>query len=258
MALSVSREPRDFILWFRPEVVETVSWGGDPAKPVQPGANGDRLTPRQSFAVWKQTVYGRATPWHDSDNDAAFDLRVSLLEVVLRRIDAAARERERAYQQERLLMAELDHRVKNTLANIQALVNQTSQSAPSLTDFVEGLEGRIRAMAKAHSLLADSRWEGVSVRSLVAEELAPYDRSGTIVALAGPDVALTPQAALALSLTHPRTHHQCREIRRAFHAAGLGYRAVAFRRRWRCSPDLDRSRWPHRAAAGAGGALDPR
>ena len=200
LALSVSREPNDFILWFRPEVVETVSWGGDPAKPAQPGPDGDRLTPRRSFAVWKQTVHGRATPWHKSDRDAAFDLRISLLDVVLRRIDAAARARERAHQHERLLMAELDHRVKNTLANIQALVNQTSRSAPSLSEFVTGLEGRIRAMAKAHNLLAESRWEAVSVRSLLAEELAPFDRNGTTVALAGPDAALTPQAALALSL----------------------------------------------------------
>ena len=60
-------------------------------------------------------------------------------------------------------MAELDHRVKNTLANIQALVVQSSRSAESLTIFVEGLDKRIRSMAKAHSLLTQSRWEGVSV-----------------------------------------------------------------------------------------------
>ena len=40
LAVSVSREPRDFVLWFRPQVVETVTWGGDPRKPVEPGANG--------------------------------------------------------------------------------------------------------------------------------------------------------------------------------------------------------------------------
>jgi len=200
LAISVSREPRDFIMWFRPEVVQTVSWGGDPHKPVEMGPNGDRLTPRKSFEVWKETVRGRSMPWLPSDDDAAFDLRVSLLEIVLRRIDAAARERDRAFKQERLLMAELDHRVKNTLANIQALVTQTSRRADSLTDFVTSLEGRIRAMAKAHSLLSESRWEGVSVRRLISDELSPYGQDGAATSLLGPDVTLTPDAALSLSL----------------------------------------------------------
>jgi len=56
-------------------------------------------------------------------------------------------------------MAELDHRVKNTLANIEALVMQTSLSADSLSAFVEGLGARIQSMARAHSLLSQSRWE---------------------------------------------------------------------------------------------------
>lgn len=200
LAISVSREPRDFILWFRPEVVETVSWGGDPTKPVEIGPNGARLTPRKSFEAWTLTVRGRSTPWAESDNDAAFDLRVSLLEVVLRRIDAAARERLRAWEHERLLMAELDHRVKNMLANIQSLVTLTSRSATSLSDFTEGLNRRIRAMSRAHSLLTESRWEGVSIASLVHEELDPYQRINASIVQDGPEVVLTPKAALALSL----------------------------------------------------------
>ncbi len=106
LTVSVSREPNDLILWFRPEEVQTVTWAGDPDKPVEPAPNGGRLNPRLSFEAWKETVRGRATPWDISDTDAAFDLRVSLLEVILRRIDAAARERQRAWEHERLLMAE--------------------------------------------------------------------------------------------------------------------------------------------------------
>ena len=200
LAISVSREPRDFILWFRPEVVANVSWGGDPAKPVELGPNGARLTPRKSFEVWQETVRGRASAWLPSDGDAAFDLRVALLEVVLRRIDAAARERERAYAQERLLMAELDHRVKNTLASIQVLVTQTSRYAESLADFAQQLVQRIQSMSRAHSLLTQSRWEGVSIATLLHEELDHYGQAGATVSLSGPEVALTPKAALALSL----------------------------------------------------------
>lgn len=200
LAVSVSREPRDFILWFRPEVKATVRWGGDPSKPVVQGPNGDRLTPRKSFEIWTETVQCRSTAWSPSDNDAAFDLRVSLLEIVLRRIDAAARERLRAWEHEQLLMAELDHRVKNTLANIQALVAQTSRSATSLGDFTEGLDRRIRSMSRAHSLLTKSRWEGVSIEGLLQEELDAYRAQQGEITLAGPNVLLTPKAALAVSL----------------------------------------------------------
>ena len=200
LVIAVSRDPSDFILWFRPELVETALWAGDPAKPMTPGPNGDRLSPRKSFEVWKHTVRNRALPWTAAEIDSAFDLRVSLLQVVLRRIEAASRERARAHDRDKLLMAELDHRVKNTLANIQALVSQSSRSADSLTVFVAGLDKRIHSMARAHSLLTQSRWEGVSVEGLLREELEPYAQTLGNVVLSGVDAVLTPKSALALSL----------------------------------------------------------
>ena len=200
LVIAVSRDPSDFILWFRPELVETALWAGDPAKPMTTGPDGDRLSPRKSFEVWKHTVRNRALPWSAAETDSAFDLRLSLLQVVLRRIEAASRERAKAHERDKLLMAELDHRVKNTLANIQALVTQSSRSAESLTLFVEGLDKRIHSMAKAHSLLTQSRWEGVSVDGLLREELDAYGSVPGIVSLDGADAVLTPKSALALSL----------------------------------------------------------
>ncbi|TPG04085.1 HWE histidine kinase domain-containing protein [Sphingomonas oligophenolica] len=201
LVIAVSRDPSDFILWSRPELVETALWAGDPAKPVTIGPNGsERISPRKSFEVWKHTVRNRALPWTPAETDSAFDLRVSLLQVVLRRIETAGRERAKAHERDKLLMAELDHRVKNTLANIQALVTQSSRSAESVTAFVEGLDKRIHSMAKAHSLLTQSRWEGVSVEGLLREELEAYGSASGVVALAGDDAVLTPKSALALSL----------------------------------------------------------
>ena len=200
LVISVSQEPSDFIIWFRPELVGTSNWAGEPTKLMASGPNGDRLSPRKSFEVWKETVRGRCLSWTSADLDAAFDLRVSLLHVVLRRINTAALERKRAAERDKLLMAELDHRVKNTIANIQALVMQTSRNADSLTGFVKGLEGRIQAMAKAHSLLSQSRWEGVSIGKLLREELNPYANGRRAVTLDGTDMLLTPKSALSLSL----------------------------------------------------------
>jgi len=200
LVISISADPSDYIIWFRPELVQSTNWAGEPVKLVKDGPDGETLSPRRSFAIWKETVRGRCLPWTPGDLDAAFDLRVSLLHVVLRRINAATRERQRAFDRDQLLMAELDHRVKNTIANIQALVVWTSRSADTLTGFVEGLDGRIRAMAKAHSLLSESRWEGVSIAKLMREELDAYGQQPPRMVLSGSDVVLTPKSALALSL----------------------------------------------------------
>jgi len=200
LAISVSRDPSDLILWFRPELVETTSWVGAPDERKAHGADADSLSPRKSFDVWKRTVRGRALAWTPAERDAALDLRVALLQVVLRRIEVATYERAKAHDRDRLMMAELDHRVKNTLANIQALVIHSSRHALSLTAFVDGLDKRLHAMAKAHSLLTQSRWEGVSIDTLVREELEPYSEAGANAAFGGADVVLTSKSALALSL----------------------------------------------------------
>ena len=72
----------------------------DPA--IAAGADGDRISPRKSFQVWKHTVLRRSLPWTPAETDSAFDLRVSLLQVVLRRIEAASRERANAHQRDKL------------------------------------------------------------------------------------------------------------------------------------------------------------
>lgn len=200
LVISVSADLSDYILWFRPEILTLFSWAGHPHKELVSGPFGDRLTPRKSFEVWRETIVGRCAPWTVPDTQAAFDLRQSLLHVVLRRIKSAALERKKVAERDQLLMAELDHRVKNTLANIQALVVQTSQSADTLTGFVEGLDGRIQSMARAHGLLSESRWEGVSMTRLLREELEPFGSRQDAIKTEGVDLVLTPKSALSLSL----------------------------------------------------------
>jgi light-regulated signal transduction histidine kinase (bacteriophytochrome)/CheY-like chemotaxis protein len=201
LALSVSRRPRDYILWFRPEIVQDVTWAGNPRKAVIKTEEGDKLTPRNSFKAWRQTVRGRSRPWKSIEIKAAEALRLSILETVLKRIDEIARERARNEERQALLLAELDHRVKNTLANIQALMRHSETDSGTLKDYVTSLERRIKSMAHAHSLLSESRWEGASLHRLAREELAQFEGSGAPPArLAGPDVTLSAKAALSISL----------------------------------------------------------
>lgn len=200
LALSVSRAPRDYVLWFRPEAVETVTWAGDPRKPVTVSETGAmRLSPRKSFAAWREQVRGRSVPWTAEDVEAARTLRASILEVVLRRIDEIAREREAARARQDVLIAELDHRVKNTLATIQSLVKYSAASAASLETFTRTVQMRLHAMARTHDLLTLARWEGAVLATIVEAEAAPYGGAKR-VKLDGPAVTLKPKAALSLAL----------------------------------------------------------
>ncbi|MGK7863905.1 ATP-binding protein [Falsiroseomonas sp. E2-1-a4] len=88
LAVPVSRPPRQMMMWFRPEVAQTVTWGGDPHKPMQFSPDGpDRLTPRRSFAAWQQTVSGRSRPWQPHELVAAGELRDLVLDVLVRRAE---------------------------------------------------------------------------------------------------------------------------------------------------------------------------
>ncbi len=94
LAISVSRAPRDYVLWFRPEASRAVNWAGNPAKPIDFAEDGVRISPRKSFAAWEEIVRDHSLPWSDAITDAAQSLRVSILEVVLRHQDKIMRERE--------------------------------------------------------------------------------------------------------------------------------------------------------------------
>ena len=96
LALSVSKTPRDYVLWFRPEISKTVTWAGNPAKFAQADTDAPTLSPRQSFAAWIESVNLHASPWLDIEIDAAHRLRMSLHEVVLRQFEQSTREHEAA------------------------------------------------------------------------------------------------------------------------------------------------------------------
>ncbi|WP_407819019.1 HWE histidine kinase domain-containing protein, partial [Staphylococcus aureus] len=83
---------------------------------------GDRLTPRKSFAIWKETVHQRAQPWSEDDREIAEAARIALVEVAFHHSELMAGERERAEVRQRMLNEELNHRVKNVLAIIKSLV----------------------------------------------------------------------------------------------------------------------------------------
>ncbi len=106
-------------------------------------------------------------------------------------------ERKRAEEHQNLLIAELDHRVKNVLARVAAVALDTSQESRSID--ARELKGRINSLAAAHSLLSHSRWRGVDLADLVRGQLAPYATEGNTT-ISGPDVMLTPAATQAVAM----------------------------------------------------------
>lgn len=99
------------------------------------------------------------------------------------------------------LTRELNHRVKNTLANVLSIVSLTRRRSRSIDDFAEGLTGRIRALSATHDLLSQRDWSDALLSEVVTSELAPYlDPTDSHADLEGPDVALAPNDALSLGL----------------------------------------------------------
>ncbi|MEX0342563.1 MAG: CHASE domain-containing protein [Erythrobacter sp.] len=99
------------------------------------------------------------------------------------------------------LTRELNHRVKNTLANVLSIVSLTRRRSGSLDEFAEGLDGRIRALSATHDLLTQSEWGTTPIRSVVEVELAPYARDEDHrLMLEGPHTELAPNDALSLGL----------------------------------------------------------
>lgn len=204
LAVPISRTPRDYLVFFRREVASTVTWAGDPAKAVVPGplgTNGQRLTPRKSFEAWQEVVRGQSRPWSAAERRFAEALRVATLEVVLRLTEVANRERESARQRQELLIAELNHRVRNILALMRAIVGQSREGADSVAAFASVLGERIQALARAHDQITRDAWGPAPLRSLIEAETSAYlGREAHRVRLEGPEVLLQPQAFSTLAL----------------------------------------------------------
>jgi two-component sensor histidine kinase/CheY-like chemotaxis protein len=108
-------------------------------------------------------------------------------------------ERKDAEERQALLAREVDHRAKNAMAIVQSIVRLTK--ANGIEDYAAVIEGRIKALSRAHAILSDSRWQGADLTKLVDDELAPY-RSGHVdrIRVAGPNVLLDPTTAQTLAL----------------------------------------------------------
>jgi len=199
LVLPLSRSLRDcLVLWRRP-LDQVVTWAGDPAKAR--AAPGVPMEPRASFAAWTETVRGRSEEWSEEECEIAERLRRTLIEVILRMGEEVDRARARAAEQQALLIAELNHRVRNILGLMRALVSQSQHDALSVPGFATIIGGRIAALASAHDNITRENWAPASLAALLASELAPYCGADPArLQVTGRDILLRPEAFTVVAL----------------------------------------------------------
>jgi PAS domain S-box-containing protein len=135
--------------------------------------------------------------WLEETSRAEFDKRGHIVRV--KGLTRDITRRKQAERRQDLLSAELDHRVKNVLARVAAVVRHTRRRSATGDEFVNALDGRIQSIAAAHALLSQSRWSGVGLTDLICRQLAPYAADAN-TAIDGPDVTLTSGQTQAVAM----------------------------------------------------------
>jgi light-regulated signal transduction histidine kinase (bacteriophytochrome) len=157
--------PQRRLLWFRPEFIQTVSWGGDPNKPVTAGS-GDRLRPRHSFALWREEVRLRSHPWTVSDLEAADELRRRAIEVDIGRRFLGE---QRAVQARDDLLAVVSHDLRGPLSGVllqtEVMLHVAGASDGAGADVMRSSAERIRRSASHMKALTDDLVDLASIEA---------------------------------------------------------------------------------------------
>ncbi|MFC4173182.1 sensor histidine kinase [Microvirga sp. GCM10011540] len=138
------------------------------------------------------------TPIHVACSNAPVMRNGEMVGAVLIAVDIT--ERKRGEERQRLLTNELNHRVKNTLATVQAIVSQTLRSSPSKDDAQIAVEQRLKALARAHDVLTREHWQGAGLHDIVADAIEPFGAYEGRFHCGGPEVRLMPGMALAIAM----------------------------------------------------------
>lgn len=213
LAAFVDEGRETLLLWFRPEMPSTVTWGGDPRKPVLAGSGSVAVLPRRSFERWVEERTGHANPWPEWQASLASSLAEAVEGVVLRQrrkideLTGLLAEKERLLTQKDLLTREIDHRVKNSLQIVSAFLQMQRRQiadAAARQAFAE-TSARVMSVARVHDSLyqADRVDEvdlGVTIESL-CKDLAGLAGDGHSVDLTVERGMMVPyRKAVALSL----------------------------------------------------------
>jgi len=158
LALNLSRHGKHLILWFRPETIQTVKWGGNPHEmPMIPGPHGARLTPRKSFEVFAESVVAQSIPWRNIEIEAVLYLREFILEFVLERAEQLSRLNEELTRSNDELDAfayVASHDLKEPLRGIHKYAHQLGENPDTSSDeYRKKLDGLMQLAVRMDTLL---------------------------------------------------------------------------------------------------------
>lgn len=142
LAICHSRDTANYILWFRPEQIETVTWAGNPDKPMEETPQGNMLRPRTSFASWRETVRLKARPWTETEVAVAADLRIAIVEAELTSLNS-----------------ELERRVNERTSALQKAVDELNGFTYSVS---HDLRTPLRGMIGNSRIVLEEYGDGVS------------------------------------------------------------------------------------------------
>ena len=162
-------------------------------------------SPKAQGAPVRSDAPGSTQEFLTAENDS---LRLLLeqasidAEVLLAQAGIDAKEREAADKLQKLILEELHHRIKNTLATVSAIASQSLRTATSLEHGQQAIEGRLVALGRAHDLLLQARWANASLEQTIRGATEPYVSIGSgRISIEGPEIRITSAAVIALAMT---------------------------------------------------------
>lgn len=170
LATPVSNQPGDYLIWFRPEQVQTVTWGGNPFKPVLIGNSPSDLSPRRSFAQWHQVVQGTSEPWSpvarttarligDTVTDVVIQFRAVRMLIAKHQLDLVQRQVQRSEQA--VIVADAQGRILMSSQAFEALLPAEHAQLHHLNDLSGYFHNPAAALRRLHELMDRSlTWRG--------------------------------------------------------------------------------------------------